>query len=139
MDELPAAFLLGGWTGSRYPFCSLNPWKNSWKIFFLPKRVFCLENKQGYLTALLILLLNNAWKREDMYHLEYGLVICTKGPHKGKTGYLDDVNTYEGKQCGIVYFGNPSFCSSYHLAPIEYLSNKVTMYEIIQRKEELQQ
>lgn len=74
-----------------------------------------------------------------MNHLEYGRLFSQKGRIKGKIGYLDDKDTYEGKQCGIVYFGNPSFCLSYHLVPIEYLSNKVTMYEIIQRKEELQQ
>ena len=26
--------------------------------------------------------------------LEYGPVICTKGPHKGKIGYLDDEEMY---------------------------------------------
>lgn len=74
-----------------------------------------------------------------MNHLEFGLVICTKGPYKGKIGYLDDEDICEGNQFGIVYFGNPSFCSSFHLVPITYLSNEITMYEIIQRKETLQQ
>ena len=54
-------------------------------------------------------------------------------------GYLDDEDICEGNQFGIVYFGNPSFCSSFHLVPITYLSNEITMYEIIQRKETLQQ
>ena len=70
-----------------------------------------------------------------MNHLEFGPVICTKG----KIGYLDDEDICEGNQFGIVYFGNPSFCSSFHLVPITYLSNEITMYEIIQRKETLQQ
>ena len=74
-----------------------------------------------------------------MNHLEFGPVICTKGPYKGKIGYLDDEDICEGNQFGIVYFGNPSFCSSFHLVPITYLSNEITMYEIIQRKETLQQ
>ena len=83
---------------------------------------------------------NNFWKGEKhLNHLEFGPVICTKGPYKGKIGYLDDEDICEGNQFGIVYFGNPSFCSSFHLVPITYLSNEITMYEIIQRKETLQQ
>ncbi len=76
---------------------------------------------------------------KHLNHLEFGPVICTKGPYKGKIGYLDDEDICEGNQFGIVYFGNPSFCSSFHSVPITYLSNEITMYEIIQRKETLQQ
>lgn len=72
-----------------------------------------------------------------MSYLSYGSVICNKGPHKGRIGYFDD-DTYEGKECGVVYFGHPFFCSSYSLIPMEYLSNQITMDEILQRKEELE-
>lgn len=64
-----------------------------------------------------------------MNHLEFGPVICTKGPYKGKIGYLDDEDICEGNQFGIVYFGNPSFCSSFHLVPITYLSNTKSFKE----------
>lgn len=63
--------------------------------------------------------------------LEYGPIICLEGTFKGEIGYLDDLDEENGEECGIVYFGNPLLCSSYHLIPLDYLSNNITMHEII--------
>ncbi|WP_270739387.1 toll/interleukin-1 receptor domain-containing protein [Massilioclostridium coli] len=70
-------------------------------------------------------------------YLEYGPVICLEGSFKGQIGYLDDFDEDNDKILGIVYFGNPLLCSSYFLIPVNYLSNSITMHDIIQCKEKL--
>ena len=70
--------------------------------------------------------------------LEYGSVICLEGPFKGHIGFLDDFEEENDEELGVVYFGNPLLCSAYYLIPVNYLSNNITIYEIIQCKEKLE-
>ncbi len=69
--------------------------------------------------------------------LEYGPIICTDEKHKGMIVMLDDFEYEDGKDCGIVYFGNPLFCSTYSLVPTNCLSNNISMYDIVSRINEL--
>ena len=99
--------------------------------------------------------------------LAYGPIICTKGTHKGRVGYLDDTDfdcALCKKQCcfrncdteidcddcdrhelehgnctefAIVYWGEVLFCSEYSLIPIEYCTNTIPMKDLHSRIEAL--
>lgn len=69
--------------------------------------------------------------------LQYGPVICLKGPHKGRIGCLDDEEYDRGRRYGIVYFSDPLLCPTYYRILYKDLSNDITMNDVLERREEL--
>jgi len=63
---------------------------------------------------------------------DYGIVVVTSGPHKGRIGEFDDDQGTKG----IVYFGSLFFAPSCHLIPIRFLS-PVTTDDLMRRLDEL--
>lgn len=103
-----------------------------------------------------------------MVDLEYGPILCTQGPHKGRIGYYDDEEIdcdlceekccfatctkdidceecpdypEDGRNCrelAIVYWGDPLLCSEYSMIPMEYCTNTIPMQALACRTEALQ-
>lgn len=67
---------------------------------------------------------------------EYGSIIVTKGPHKGRIGALDDTTTQGKRTYGYVYFAGFGIASTYALVPISYLRRPNTR-DFLDRRETL--
>jgi hypothetical protein len=67
-------------------------------------------------------LLNKGVMQFTKNSFEYGQIIVLKGTHLGRVGYLDEVEMYKRKFCGIVKFCHPLLTPYYEYIPIEYLA-----------------
>lgn len=67
---------------------------------------------------------------------EYGPVFVTKGPNKGRVGYLDDTATEGRTTHGIVYFAHFGITGKHSLIPLSYLRH-INTNDLLTRHEEL--
>lgn len=67
---------------------------------------------------------------------EYGPVFVTKGPHKGRIGYLDETETEGRTAYGIVFFSLFGIASRYFQIPLTYLRH-VNTNDLLTRHEKL--
>lgn len=66
----------------------------------------------------------------------HGPVYVTKGPHRGRIGYLDDTETEGRTTYGIVYFGLMGITAHHSQIPLSYL-RQVNTNDLLTRHEEL--
>jgi hypothetical protein len=52
---------------------------------------------------------------------EYGPVLVSQGQHKGRIGYFDCEEIYNGKECGVVTFGHPFLTKRKYYVPLAFL------------------
>jgi hypothetical protein len=65
---------------------------------------------------------------------EYGIVLVTAGPYKGRIGEYDDDDDESAR--AIVYFGHPLIAPGYRIIPAKYLT-PVTTSDLMRRLEEI--
>ena len=58
--------------------------------------------------------------------IDYGPVVITRGPYKGRIGIFDDCTTHRGQEVGIVIFSDFGISLSYKYIPVSYLAEPNT-------------